>query len=176
MRRNAVRAVFCYAYEPGHLRDGGFAVNVFSNDMLSFTAFDTRRQPIGESCFILPRGTAQRLIRAIKDADDWLWNFPPFMSFKDAPDHISTIGLDGYPLFRLEDFQLMATLNEFRSIRGHYAREMMNLIEEVAAILDVCGFRLTLRSFTWLSGIEPVPPQPVRPADPEEEERRARIG
>ena len=175
MRRNAVRAIFCYAYTPGHLRDGGFAVNVFSNDMLTFTAFDVRRQPIGESSFILPRGTAQRLIRVIRDADDWLWNFPPAMSFREAPDAVSTIGLDGYPLFRLEDFQLMATVNEFRSIRGHYAREMMNLIEEIAALLDACGFRLTLRSFTWLSGIRPVPQTPAAPA-PEEEEPRARIG
>jgi hypothetical protein len=118
------------------------------------------------------------MIRSIKEADGWLWNFPPRMSFKDNPDHVSTIGLDGYPLFRLEDFQMMATLNEFRSTRGHYAREMMNLIEEIAALLDSCGFRLTLRSFTWLSDIKPVPAPPLPASDAEagEEERRTRIG
>ena len=175
MRRNSVRAVFCYAYEPGHLLDGGFSVNVFSHDMLSFSLFDSRRQPIGESCFVLPRGTALRLVKIIERADSWLWNFPPRMCFKDVPDHVSTIGLDGYPLFRLEDFQLMATVNEFRSTRGHYAREMMNLIEEIAAVLDACGFRLTLRSFTWAAGVQPVPPPPQE--QPEQaEERRARIG
>ena len=87
------------------------------------------------------------------------------MRFKEHPDHISTIGLDGYPLFLLEDFQEMATVNGFRSTRGHYAREMMNLIEEIAAVLDLCGFQLTLRSFSWLPENQPMPVKPAPPPD-----------
>ena len=176
MRRNIVRAVFCYAYEPGHMRDGGFTVNVFSNDMLSFSTFGPNHRLLREYHFVLPPGTAMHLVELIEDADSWLWNFPPRMCFKEKPDHISTIGLDGYPLFRLEDFQEMATVNEFRSIRGHYAREMMNLIEEIAALLASCGFQMTPRSFVWPDTIRPLPEtKPVQPELPEEE-RRVRIG
>ena len=176
MRKSGVRAVFCYGYEPGHKRDGGFVVNVFSNDTLSFSTYNAQRQPLQEVCFILPAGTALKLIRHIQRADDWLWNFPPRMIFKDNPDQISTIGLDGYPLFRLEDFQLMATVNEFRSTRGHYAREMMNLIEEISALLDTCGFRLTLCGFSWLPELQPLPPAAPLPAEQPEEPPLARIG
>ena len=175
MRKNSIRAVFCYAYEPGHMRDGGFSVNVFSNDMLSFSTYTTQHQLIQELCFVLPVGTAMKLVRHIQRADTWLWNFPPRMRYKDSPDHISTIGLDGYALFRLEDFQKMATANEFRSIRGHYAREMMNLIEEIAALLDSCGFQLTLKSFSWQTGIQPLPAEQPAPAELPEEPQ-ARIG
>ena len=159
------------------MRDGGFSVNVFSNDMLSFSTFGPGHRPLREWHFVLPSGTAIQLVEHIENADSWLWNFPPRMCFKEKPDRISTIGLDGYPLFRLEDFQEMATVNEFRSIRGHYAREMMNLIEEIAALLDSCGFQMTLHSFGWLETVRPLPETPPAQQAPlQEEERRVRIG
>ncbi len=177
MRKGSIRAVFCYGYQPGSQRDGGLVVNVFSNDMLSFSTYDLQHRPIEEVCFVLPVGTAMKLIRYIQKGDSWLWNFPPRMCFKETPDRISTSVRDGYPLFRLEDFQLMATVNEFRSTRGHYARNMLNLMEEIAALLDTCGFQLTLHTFSWLPEIQPLPVAPPPQAQPElPDDREMRIG
>ncbi len=148
MRREPLRCIFCYAYRPGNAADGGFSVNLYNNDTLSFTAFDARRCQVYEENFPLAKGTARQALNLIAQADGWLRAFPPRMAALDRPIHISNIGVDGYPLFQLEDFDRLLQC-EFRSTRGHYARLMYNLIEDISALLDARGFRLTLNSFGW---------------------------
>ncbi len=156
LRRNAIRSVFCYAYRPGHGRDGGFSVNVFTNDLLSFSTFDAQRRLKGECTFRLEPGTCQRVLEYIRGADDWLWNFPPRMAWQQVPDEISVIGVDGYSLFQIEDFPRLV-VSEFRSIRGHNTRLMINLIEDIASLLSAQGLELTLNSFMWRSTVQPLP-------------------
>ena len=148
MRKESLRCIFCYAYRPGSAVDGGFSVNLYNDDTLSFTAFDARRCPVGEEHFPLAKGTARQVLGLIGNADGWLRAFPPRMAAQERPVHISNIGVDGYPLFQLEDFDRLLQC-EFRSTRGHYARLMYNLIEDISALLDARGFRLTLTSFGW---------------------------
>ncbi len=130
------------------MRDGGFAVNVYSDDVLSFTTFDGSRQPVQELIFTLGKGTAQRVLNLIERADPWLRTFPMRMCCKPQPDDISMIGVDGYPLFQMEDFDALMTC-EFRSIRGHNARLMFNLLEDISAVLGREGCDLTLKGFGW---------------------------
>lgn len=157
LRRNAIRSVFCYAYRPGHNRDGGFSVNVFTNDMLSFSVFDRFRRLQHELAFQLQPGTCQTILDYIQGADDWLWNFPPRMCYQQIPDEISIIGVDGYSLFQIEDFPRLV-VSEFRSIRGHNTRLMMNLIEDIASLLSRQGLDLTLNSFHWSPSVQPLVP------------------
>lgn len=157
LRRNAIRSVFCYAYRPGHGRDGGFSVNVFTNDLLSFSTFDRNRRLMSEYTFRLEPGTCQQILTYISAADDWLWNFPPRMAYQPVPDEISTVGVDGYPLFQIEDFPRLV-VSEFRSIRGHNTRLMMNLIEDIASLLSAQGLNLTLNSFLWSAAVRPLMP------------------
>ena len=148
LRKEPLRCIFCYAYRPGSAVDGGFSVNLYNDDSLSFTAFDARRCPVCEERFPLAKGTARQVLGLIAQADGWLRAFPPRMAALDRPVHIANIGVDGYPLFQMEDFNLLLQC-EFRSTRGHYARLMYNLIEDISALLDARGFRLTLTSFGW---------------------------
>lgn len=159
LRRDSIRSVFCYAYRPCHSQDGGFAVNVYTDDVLTFATFDPYRQPLQELVFHLRKGSAQRVLALIERADPWLRTFPLRMCCKPQPDAVSLIGVDGYPLFQMEDFTSLMTC-EFRSIRGHNARLMFNLLEDVAAVLSKEGCNLTLTGFGWHNEyIRPEPPE-----------------
>lgn len=146
--RDSSSCIFCYAFRLGNGIDGGFTVNVFGDGNLVFTTYDGRRVQQQELYFLLPRGTEQRILSLIHGADSWLGGFPLRMARKPYPDQISTIGLDGCSLFQLEDFDLLLAC-PFRSTRGHYARLMYNLLEDISAVLASCGFTLTLDSFGW---------------------------
>ncbi len=172
MRKDDVRCIFCYAYRPGHQRDGGFSVNVYSDDTLSFSTYDVKRHLQSEQRFVLARGTGLRIIECIEAADRWLWNFPPRMSAREEPEMISVIGLDSYPLFQLEDFEQLLQCT-FRSTRGHFARLMYNLLEDISATLARCGFTLALDRFGW----DPADPmiRPWQPEQPAEQPKRKRF-
>ena len=172
MRKESVRCVFCYAYRPGDLRDGGFAVNVFSDDTLSFSTYDGRRHLLAEQRFVLPAGTHQRVLGYIRAADDWLWNFPARMVARQPSRQIATVGLDGYALFQLEDFAELLNCG-FLSTRGHCARLMFNLLEDIGAALGSCGFRLNLDSFGWNEG-DPLVRRWQEPAAEEKPAQRRR--
>ncbi len=128
--------------------DGGFSVNVFGDDHLSFATFTGQRTLIGKQLFALPQGTSQRILTLIRNADHWLAAFPVRMSRLQQPNQISIVGMDCYPLFQLEDFDLLLDC-PFRSKRGHNARLMYNLLEDISAVLETCGFHLALDSFLW---------------------------
>ena len=146
--RDTSSCIFCYAFRPGNGIDGGFTVNVFGDGNLVFTTYDGSRVQQQELYFLLPRGTEQRILSLIHGADSWLVGFPLRMAGKRFPDQISTVGLDGCSLFQLEDFDLLLDC-PFRSTRGHYARLMYNLLEDICAVLASCGYTLTLDSFGW---------------------------
>ena len=149
---SAVRALFCYAWRPVHspnVNDGGFSVNLYNDDTLTFTCFDAAMRPVSEAAFALQQGISGQLLLLIDQARLWLRAFPPRMRVtEEAQYSISTLGFDGYPLFRMDDFlQLMDC--PFRSMRGHYARMMYNLMEDVSSLLASQGIDLTLSGFVW---------------------------
>ena len=148
MARDTSSCIFCYAYRPCNGYDGGFTVNIFGDGNMVFTTYDSRRAMQQETFFLLPKGTQQRVLAKIREADAWLAGFPLRMACKQYPDSVSTVGLDGCSLFQLEDFHQLLDC-PFRSIRGHYARLMYNLLEDISAVLSSCGYSLTLESFGW---------------------------
>ena len=146
--RGTRSCIFCYAYRPGAWADGGFSVNVFGDDRLSVSTFSSQRLPLQQYYFLLPAGTSQRVLTLIRNADPWLTGFPVRMSKLPQPRQVSIVGLDCYPLFQLEDFDLLLDC-PFLSKRGHNARLMYNLLEDISAVLETCGFHLSLDSFLW---------------------------
>ena len=160
--------IFCYAYRLNNGVDGGFTVNVYGDDQLSFTTVNSLRQKTGEQIFVLPGGTARRILDHIRGADTWLAGFPIRMRCRPQPEQISIVGLDSYPLFQLEDIDQLLCC-PFLSKRGHNARLMYNLLEDISAELGKCGFSLSLYSFFWNSADPLV--KPVESFQPVEEKK-----
>ena len=154
------RAVFCYAYRT--TAQGGFSVNLFENDTFTFSCFDSGRRLTDELVFALKPGAASSVLRLMARNSDWLASFPLRMTPDYAPRDISVIGIDGYPLFQMEDFDALLDCT-FGSIRGHYARMMYNLLEEVCGLLSALGLQLSVNAFSWDTRmIQPVQPEPLR--------------
>ncbi len=155
----AARAVFCYVYQPDPaVGDGGFSFSLFDNEIGVFTCYDVNGQPVDEKGFRLPQNTARQLQLLAYQNRSWLQDVPTYMRVRDTYQYASVIGLDGYPLIRLEDFCEMMNC-PFRSARGHYARMLYNLLEDASNVLWQCGLDLQPFGFTWdTSRIEPMPP------------------
>ncbi len=155
----AARAVFCYVYQPNPAAgDGGFALNLFDNDIAVFTCYDVSGNPVDEKGFQLPQGAARQTQLLAYRCRSWLQDVPAHMRVHETCQYASTIGLDGFPLICLEDFCEMMYC-PFRSARGHYARMLYNLLEDISNVLWQCGLDLQPFSFTWdANRIAPMPP------------------
>ena len=148
--------VFSYSYTPTVPRispnDGGFSVNLYDNDILEFSWRDTSSAPLGTQCFALPPAARMRYLALVQSNAGWLASFPQCMRLDREPRYTSFIGVDGYPLFLMEELpQLMQC--PFRSIRGHYARVMYNFFEDISSIFYHFGVNITLEGFSWDANI-----------------------
>ena len=156
------KAIFCYGYIPDpswRPKDGGFCVNFYDDDTLAFTCFDTRANPVSEVRFALPPAIKVAFYACIAPAG-WMKNMYPIMRLGEGmrPRYASRIGIDGYPLFLIEDFDELMNC-PFRSGRGHYARMMYNLLEDIATVFSQAGLDLTPVSFFWDENrIRPIEP------------------
>ena len=155
----AARAVFCYVYQPNPAAgDGGFALQLFDNDIAVFTCYDLEGQATSEQGFRLPQGVARQSQMLSYRNRSWLQDVPGYMRVRENAQYASIIGLDGFPLFRMEDFCEMMSC-PFRTARGHYARMVYNLLEDISTLLLQCGLDLQLFSFNWDERlIAPMPP------------------
>ena len=159
MESGRPRVVFCYAYRPGPLsgaQDGGFCVHLRDDDSLTFTCYSFSMQPVSELVFPLQRGCHRQVIALMDGAKLWLREFPHYMRVNEQPETIAHLGFDGYSqMFRIDDFmQLMSC--PFRTKRGHYARMMYNLLEDISTILLTQGIDLKPDGFTWMEGVQPL--------------------
>ena len=159
------KAVFAYTYRPSvpthGPRDGGFSVNLFETDMLTFDCLDPDRNLISEQVFAVPPTLRMRLLALVQSNASWLGSYPVCMRVNTdrRPVYTSYLGLEGFPLFMFED---LTTLMDcpFRSVRGHYARTMYNLLEDISSLFYPYGFNMTLEGFPWdpniISPMQPV--------------------
>lgn len=147
------KPVFCYAYRPflraSGQNDGGFTVNLMENGLLVFDVFSAERQIIREHTFSVPIGVVTRYRQEVARAAWWLRTMPLHMAAGNRPQFSAVVCLDNFPEpFVFDD--LPALINcAFRSERGHYARMMYNLLEDVAGMLAASGIDLRLDSFQW---------------------------
>lgn len=158
------RPVFCYAYRPllraAGTDDGGFTMNLMENGLVVFDVFTSHRQIISEMSFVIPQELVQRYQLEVRRAGSWLRDFPQHMADGPQPQYASMVGLDGYPyMFRMDDLPTLINCS-FRTARGHNARKMYNLLEDMAGMLAECGVSLQLDSFGWdASRIRPLEEQ-----------------
>lgn len=147
------KPVFCYAYRPLlnalAMGDGGFTVNLMENGVLVYDRYTAGRQVIEEHTFAVPMELATRYQQEVHRASWWLNSLPLHMSAGPQPLYAAMIGLDGCPeMFRMDDPHALINC-PFRTERGHYARMMYNLLEDVAGMLARCGLDLRLDCFRW---------------------------
>lgn len=151
-------AIFCYAFRvlaPGPRQGSGFTVNVFDSDALQFTSFRPGGRMDQQLNFMLPPGTRRRILGLIAHAGLWLGVVPPVMGTGREPMTESRIGFSGYPIRIVQDLPVLAG-GAFRSLTGHNARILYNLLEDVASILFEYGFYLQPDGFTWRKELAPV--------------------
>lgn len=152
MTNQSVISVFSYAYRPcipSNPADGGFSVNLLSNNLLLFTVFDAYGQISRELSFALPLEVYQRYLRMVDYARPWLGNVPRKMRFREQSDGEHTFCFCGYEPLHIEDIALLMSACSFRSVRGHYSRLVYSLFEDIASLLFPCGVFLQPCSFNW---------------------------
>lgn len=147
------RPVFCYAYQPvrraSGTNDGGFTINLMENGVLVFSVYTADRAIVREHTFSVPVGMVVRYQQEVRRAGWWLNSMALHMAAGGQPEFISRVCLDGWPEpFLFEDLPQLINA-PFRSQRGHYARLIFNLLEDVAGMLAACGIDLQLDSFQW---------------------------
>ncbi len=145
------QTIFVYAYVPSVPRDpsdGGFSVNLSENDTLTFLRFDTSQNVIQELSFAVVPEVRFTYLACIDTARGWLNNMYPVMRVGQGARYTCRVGIDGFPLFLIEDFEELMKC-PFGSGRAHYARMMYNLLEDIATGFNKFGFTLTPTSFYW---------------------------
>ena len=148
------RALFVYAYVPNVPRnpeDGGFLINLFEDDRLTFTHYAADRSVLQEYRFAVPPRLRMGYLACVDTARPWLSQMYQVMRAGEAARYSCRIGIDGYPLFLVEDFEALMNC-PFRSARAHYARKMYLLLEDIATELFQAGFTMTPQSFMWDDG------------------------
>lgn len=155
MAEQYAQAIFCYSYlvyHPQNPGPAGFTVNLYANDVLVYTAYNAARQPLGDRVFQIGPEIRERYFRMLNYAMPWLRHVPERIASGYQPATESSFGFYGQPLFRIEDLDQMMTL-PFGSQRGHYARQVYNLLEDISSVLNQYGFDLRPDDFAWQSDV-----------------------
>lgn len=165
MGAQGVMSVFAYGYRPmipANENDGGFTVNLLENDQLVFSQMNRQNQTIRSLVFPLPATVRIRYLNLVNYARPWLRNVPLHLCSGDGSDSMTqySFGFCGYPLLRIDDMPLLLD-SPFRTTRGHYARLVYGLMEDVSTLLLPCGINLLPYDFLWdPKRIQPlIPPQ-----------------
>ncbi len=165
----SLKALFNYSYKPlGYMSgpdDGGFCVNLFDNDTMLFQSYTPQGRVVAEYVFALPAQMRIRYMAMIQPAGQWLGAMPHYFRSDTPPGFKSYIGLSGMEIFVMEDLPSLIVC-PFRSVRGHYARMMYNLLEDITGLMVDYGLELKLDSFEWNSAIiQPMQPKAARRFD-----------
>lgn len=146
---------------PADIYDGGFAINLMSNDLLVFSTYDQNNRLTQEFSFALPRDVQMRYLRMVSYAAPWLRNVPLNIQAGEDPVSEHTFGFYGHELLRMEDLSRLLDC-PYRSKRGHYARLVYALLEDISALMADYGIDLQPCGFQWNPNmIQPlIQPQP----------------
>ena len=157
MQGQQPRYVFSYAYRPlmQTAPGGGFSVNLASNGLLEYATYDEYRQVTGVYHYMLPVEAVVRYTRMVDYAQPWLRHVPPMMTTGDEPVSEYSFVFQGRHLFRMEDMIQLVDSCHFRSMRGHYARLVYCLFEDITSMLSCYGVYLYPNSFS--SHLQPIP-------------------
>ena len=145
------KAIFVYAYVPTRPtgpEDGGFSVNLFEENMLAYTRYAVDGSVIREWRFAVPPRVIMQYMATINHARGWLKDMYACIRLGESARYTCRIGIDGFPLFLMEDIQGLMDC-PFRSARGHYARMMYNLLEDISTEFYHEGFNLWPEGFAW---------------------------
>lgn len=147
------RLVFTYAYCPVEAarsaNDGGFTVNLMENGLLMFDVYDRNMQVVCHYTFPMPQEAVYDYCRAVRHATRWLQTFPLHMGDTEHIRYVSRVGLDGLPeIYRINDLPQLVNC-PFGTMRGHYARMMYNLLEDISGMMARYGISFSLDSFAW---------------------------
>lgn len=145
------KAIFVYAYTP--IRpvgqdQGSFSVNLYENDMLVYTRYAVDGSVLKEWQFAIQPQVRLAYMATVEHARGWIRGMFPCLRAGQNARYSCRIGIDGFPLFMLEDIEVLMSC-PFRSARGHYARMMYNLLEDISTELFSAGFDLRPDSFSW---------------------------
>lgn len=146
-----VNAIFCYTFRditPADPIMGGFSINLYENDCLVYNTYDAKMHINGEKAFMVGPEVRARIMNQVAYGEPWLKHMPGRIAWSDHPQTECSFGFCGYSIFRLEDMEQLVSL-PFRSRRGHYARQVYSLFENVAAVLGTYGLELMPDGFSW---------------------------
>lgn len=144
MEQQAPRAIFCYSFRdlaPADPDFGGFVVNLYSDNKLVYSTYNSQMRLTGTSAFNVGPEVCMQYLELVRYAYPWLRHVPARITMSNHPITESSFGFDGYPIFRLEDIDQLRDL-PFASLRGHYARFIYLLLEKISALLATYGIRL----------------------------------
>lgn len=145
------KSVFSYGYRPQGVpgADYGFVINLLENGTLIFERYAAPHVVSQHHTFAVPQWLVERYRQDVYRASGWLKSMPKHMAAGAQEIHVSYVGLEGCPdVFRMGDLQQIIAC-PFGTNRGHYARMMFNLLEEVAGMLQGVGIMLCLDGFNW---------------------------
>lgn len=148
---NDTAAVFWYVYRPLEKAgpgDGGFRLTLYENDILVYTMFNEMRQPVQTLNFTLPEAFRLRVMDALDAAAWWLEDIPAHLSAGRPAADAAMIGVAGFPMVVLDEMEQTAAL-PFATPRGHWARRLYLLLEDVSEMLAAHGIYLEPRRFGW---------------------------
>ena len=120
------KAIFVYSCAPTRPAgpdDGGFSVNLFEENMLVYTRYAVDGSVIKEWQFAVPPRVIMEYMATVNHARGWVRGmFPCLRVGEHAPRYISRIGIDGFPIFLMEDIQALweMSIGEDKPI-AHYA-------------------------------------------------------
>ena len=172
MRGPEIRCVFTYSYRaaaPQNPDEGGFSLNLFDSDVLDFSVYSTAGEQLVRHRFQVQQNTAGTVLRIIEWSRWWLDRMPKHMSEGEtaAQSHM-VMGFAGTSMFCLDDLETILRA-PFGSQRGHFSRQLLGLLEDMAAVLASQGITFTPDSFSWDG-------QRVRPISTEQARSRGQTG
>lgn len=144
-------ALLWYVYRPlasAAPGDGGFRLTLYENDTLVYTMFNELRQPVQTLYFPLAEELRLRITGALDAAAWWLQDAPERIRAGHPAADAAMIGVAGFPMVVLDEMEAAAAL-PFATPRGHWARRLLLLLEDVSEMLAGCGIYLEPRSFGW---------------------------
>lgn len=156
--------LFCYAYRPMYCQhdanDGGFTITLMDNCVVKYVTFDGSEepQPVRTLYFSVSPEAVSSCMSEVDRNSRWLPYLPMYTTTGQLPMCASKVGVHCCrEMIRFDDIQVLANC-EFGTGRGHYARMMINMLEEVRSILLEEGLDFDLYRFDWKRGMtRPLP-------------------
>ena len=146
------KPVFQYQFRPlandRRVRDGGFCIILYENNVLSFSTYDINGAFINEWCFTLLSRVMSCFYALLRNASSWLGACPCDLRAVNLSPYASSFAFDGFDPIRVWGINELLT-EPAGSEDGFFARHLYVLFEDIANLLTESGIRLTLDGFSW---------------------------